>query len=66
MKLVAALFLTLLVLHQDTWNWDDGSLLFGFLPVGLAYHAAFSILSAALAAFAIRRLWPEDDAEETH
>jgi hypothetical protein len=45
MKSVRVLLLTLLVagvyvLHQDFWNWKKAEpLVFGFLPVGLAYHA---------------------------
>jgi hypothetical protein len=31
-------------LHQDSWNWKDKTLVFGFLPIGLAYHAGFTIL----------------------
>ena len=34
-------FIVLAVLHQDGWNWDDGDLVFGIMPVGLAYHAAY-------------------------
>lgn len=48
----------LALLHQDFWLWNDGRLLFGFLPIGLAYHIAFSILSAVLWAVASRYAWP--------
>ena len=35
------------VLHQDFWNWKKAEpLVFGFLPIGLAYHAGYSILAA--------------------
>ena len=38
--LVAALY----VLHQDFWFWRDARpLVFGFLPIGLFYHAAFTV-----------------------
>ena len=46
--LIGALF----VLHQDFWLWDSHTLVLGFLPSGLAYHAVFSIL----AAFKLRNL----------
>lgn len=49
----------LAVLHQDTWNWDDVSLVFGFLPVGLAYHAGYSIAVAVFWALVIKFAWPE-------
>ena len=36
------------VLHQDFWNWKQADpLIFGFLPIGLAYQAGYSILAAA-------------------
>lgn len=49
----------LFCLHQDVWLWDDRRLLLGFLPIGLGYHAVFSILAAGLWALAIRVAWPE-------
>lgn len=51
--------LALLCLHQDVWWWDDQRLLFGFLPVGLGYHALFSIFAASLWAMAVRVAWPD-------
>ena len=38
--------------------WHDESLVFGFLPSGLAYHAAYSIVAAVLWALAIKFAWP--------
>ena len=46
------------MIHQDFWWWDDGSLIFGFLPVGLAFHAFFSIMAVGLWALAIKVAWP--------
>ena len=43
----------LLILHQDNWFWTDGTLIFGFLPVGLLYHAGISLAAAALCFAAI-------------
>ena len=48
----------LMVLHQDFWWWDDGSLVFGFMPVGLAYHALFSIAASLVWAGAVKWAWP--------
>ena len=48
----------LFVLHQDFWWWDSRALVFGFLPVGLAYHAVYSIAAACLWAMAVRFAWP--------
>ena len=46
-------------MHQDFWWWDDESLMFGFLPVGLAFHALFSIACALLGWAAIKFAWPK-------
>jgi hypothetical protein len=61
---VAALY----VLHQDFWFWRSARpLLFGFLPVGLTYHALFTVAAAVLMAALVRYAWPaqlEADAED--
>ena len=61
-----AWFVTLIVIHQDFWNWDRTDLLFGFMPIGLAYHVMISILAAGLGAWACFQCWPQglDDGEE--
>ena len=46
-------FLILFFLHQDFWWWDDADLIFGFMPIGLAYHAGFSMACAFLGWLAI-------------
>jgi hypothetical protein len=51
--------LVLGVLHWDFWLWDDATLLFGFLPIGLAYHAVFSVLCGVVWALAVKFAWPE-------
>jgi hypothetical protein len=56
--LVTAIFV-LYALHQDVWFWRTARpLLFGFLPVGLAYHAAYCLAAAALMAALVRFAWP--------
>jgi hypothetical protein len=48
------------VLHQDFWNWKQAEpLVFGLLPLGLAYHAAFSILAAIMMAILVKFAWPK-------
>jgi hypothetical protein len=47
------------VVHQDNWNWSKSDLIFGFLPVGLAYHAGYSILAAIMMAILVKFAWPE-------
>ncbi len=61
---VPALFVLLLILHQDFWLWQEDGLLFGFMPIGLAYHALYSMACAGLGWLAIRHLWPH--AAEKH
>lgn len=60
------LIVLLAILHQDFWWWDDSeTLVFGFVPIGLAYHAGVSIAAAVLWAMAIKYCWPaEADAVE--
>lgn len=53
----------LVVLHQDVWFWDDAQLLFGFLPVGLAYHMGLSLAAAAVWWFATLVAWPIEEPE---
>jgi hypothetical protein len=57
-NLIIVLFIAMLVLHQDAWNWGNEALLFGFLPVALAYHAVFALCCAGLGYLAIRYAWP--------
>lgn len=58
-KLIWGAAFLLFLLHQDSWWWDSRTLIMGFLPVGLAYHAAFSLGAAALWALACRWAWPD-------
>lgn len=50
--------IALAILHQDVWFWDDRRLLLGFLPIGLAYHALFSVCAATVWALAVKFAWP--------
>jgi len=65
MKPARIILLTLLVagvyiLHQDFWNWNKAEpLVFGFLPVGLAYHAAYSVLASITMALLVKFAWPK-------
>ena len=62
-KVVLILAIILGILHQDFWNWNNAGLVFGFIPVGLAYHAGYSIAAACLWAFAIKFAWPNEIVE---
>ena len=53
--LIAALY----VLHQDIWFWREARpLVFGFLPIGLFYHAAFTAICALVLWLLVRRPGP--------
>ena len=55
----------LLVLHQDYWQWSDGTLDFGFLPRGMTYHAILSIVAAVFWLVATIVWWPKNLAQST-
>lgn len=50
--------LAVIVLHQDFWFWRDSTLVFGVLPMGLAYHAGYSILASLTLATLVKFAWP--------
>ncbi len=50
----------LAILRQDLWNWSNDSLIFGFLPLGLAYHAGISIAAGIVWALVVRFAWPSE------
>ena len=57
--LLCLLVLALYALHQDFWNRNKAEpLLFGFMPIGLAYHAAYSFAAAALMWVFVKFAWP--------
>ena len=51
----------LLILHQDIWNWNDATIVFG-LPVGLTYHVGLC-LAAAVVFFGLCKAFLPDDSE---
>ena len=56
---LAAAIAVLYALHQDVWFWRTARpLLFGFLPVGLAYHGAYCVAAALLMWTLTRVAWP--------
>ena len=57
--LIALAFALFYALHQDFWFWREARpLVFGFLPVGLFYHAAYTLVTAALLWWLVSRHWP--------
>ncbi len=59
------LVIVLIILHQDNWNWDDDTLVFGFMPITLLYHAGISVAAGVTWFLAIQFAWPTDLDEET-
>jgi hypothetical protein len=58
---LSLLVLAVFLLHQDCWNWKKTEpLLFGFLPVGLAYHAGYAILAVVMMALLVKFAWPTE------
>jgi hypothetical protein len=51
----------LYVLHQDFWFWRTANpLVFGFLPVGLFYHACYTIAVALMLWLMVSKAWPTE------
>ncbi len=56
---LALAIVALYALHQDFWFWRSARpLVFGFLPIGLAYHGAYCIASSLLMWTLTRVAWP--------
>jgi nitric oxide reductase large subunit len=55
----ACLVAVLYVLHQDVWFWHTAQpFVLGFLPIGLFYHAAFTVACSVLMWLLVRCMWP--------
>ncbi len=61
--IITALVVLLLILHQDNWFWESKTLVFGFMPIGLFWHACISIGASLTWALATVIAWPMDDVE---
>lgn len=58
---VAALY----ALHQDFWFWRTARpFVFGFIPIGLFYHACFAVASSLLMWLLVTYAWPSHLEEE--
>ncbi|HEU4386721.1 MAG TPA: hypothetical protein VFV34_02910 [Blastocatellia bacterium] len=57
--LLTAPVIILYALHQDFWFWRSAEpLVFGFLPVGLFYHALFTAAVSLLMLALVKHAWP--------
>ena len=62
---VWALVILLLILHQDNWFWDNDTLVMGFIPIGLFYHACISIAASVTWFLATKFAWPvQEDGDD--
>ncbi len=58
---VVLLLLALCVIHHDMWWWGEAEpLVFGFIPIGLAWHVLISLAAGAVWWLASRFCWPAD------
>jgi hypothetical protein len=66
--LLLLLVIIVYALHQDVWNWKKvDPLIFGFIPIGLAYHAVYSCVAAVVMWLLVRFAWPAHlEKTETH
>ena len=53
-----SLIVLLVILHQDNWNWEKGTLVLGFVPIGLAWHAGISVAASTVWYLATVFAWP--------
>ncbi len=51
----------LYVLHQDFWFWRTANpLVFGFIPIGLFYHACYTLATAFALWLLVKHAWPSE------
>jgi hypothetical protein len=56
---IAPVTVLVYALHQDFWLWRSARpLVLGFLPVGLFYHAAYTVAISFFMWYLVRRAWP--------
>lgn len=57
--LAGVLIALLFVLHQDIWFWRSAHpLVFGFMPIGLFYHATYTAACSLLMWVLVKYFWP--------
>ena len=66
--LLTAVCIALYLLHQDFWFWRAARpLVFGFIPIGLFYHACYTVATAIVMWLLAKHAWPshlEEGAED--
>jgi uncharacterized membrane protein len=57
--LLVVVVVALYVLHQDFWFWrTPHPLVLGFIPIGLFYHAGFSVAASVVMWLLVKYAWP--------
>ena len=57
----------LYALHQDFWFWREARpLVFGFVPIGLFYHAAYTLAVSVMMVWLVRTRWPAHLEHSSH
>src|SRR6266850_831799 len=57
--LLIVVIVALYILHQDFWFWRTAHpLVFGFVPIGLFYHACFSVAASLVMWLLVKYAWP--------
>lgn len=57
--LLTLVVIALYISHQDIWNWRKVyPMAFGFLPIGLFYHACFTVAAALVMWMLVAHAWP--------
>ncbi len=61
---ICVLIVMLIILHQDNWLWEDKTLVFGFMPITLLYHAGISVAAGVTWFLAVLFAWPDELEDE--
>jgi hypothetical protein len=57
--LLAVIVLVFYFLHHDVWFWRTAHpLVFGFIPIGLFYHACYSVGASLVMWILVKYAWP--------
>lgn len=63
--LLTLVVIALYISHQDIWNWRKVyPMAFGFVPIGLFYHACFTVACALVMWMLVTYAWPAHLEEE--
>jgi hypothetical protein len=63
--LLAIIVIMLYVSHQDFWFWRRARpFVFGFIPIGLFYHACFAVAASLVMWMLVKYAWPSHLEEE--